>query len=198
MVTSKVFRIHQGTCLDIVHRIIVCRDHPFWSRDHRGHIDRIEWNKLIPLSLMTDRCQSNQLIQNSHLIPWFWLMPNRSYFHPSYQINFYWKLRLGCFATIISFECEALLVPKEGMSWKKLISLMTWTQNRSYGPHSYTSSFTMGPWTYLSFFLRWSSHSTSLKFHPDSSQGSYSSKISPRSIVHCAESLRVIRSSKDI
>jgi hypothetical protein len=31
MVTSKVFCIHQGTCLDIDHRIIVRRDHPFYQ-----------------------------------------------------------------------------------------------------------------------------------------------------------------------
>ena len=33
------------------------------------------------------------------------------------------------------------------------------TRNRSFGPQSYTSSFTMGPWTFSSCSIRRSSHS---------------------------------------
>ena len=44
----------------------------------------IESSKKKFTSSITDRCQSNQAIQNSHLVPWFWLMPNRSYVHASW------------------------------------------------------------------------------------------------------------------
>ena len=68
-----------------------------------GQADRIEWTKLICLSSITDRCQSNQENKkNSLLTPWFWLMPNRSYNRISFQLNFYWKLRMGCFAMQVS------------------------------------------------------------------------------------------------
>jgi hypothetical protein len=86
---------------------------------------------------------------NSHPIPWFWFMPNRSYIHPLFKMNFYWKLRMDCFATIFIFDEMRSFLPKEGMSWKKLISLVTRTHNCSFGPQSYTSSFTIGPWTIL-------------------------------------------------
>jgi len=96
--------------------------------------------KLACLSSIIDRCQSNQVIQNSHLTPWFWLMPDRSYNHSSFQLNFYWKLRMDCFA-MQSFS------PKEGMSWNSFSS----------GPelrivhmaHRVTHSLSfMGPWTF--------------------------------------------------
>ena len=57
----------------------------------------------------------NQVVQNSHLTPWFWLMPDRSYNHSSFQLNFYWKLRMDCFA-MQSFS------PKEGMNWNSFPS----------------------------------------------------------------------------
>ena len=63
--------------------------------------------------------------QRSFLNPWYWLMPNRSYVHPSYQMNFYWKLRMDCFASTFIFDEMRSFLPKMGMSWKKLISLMT-------------------------------------------------------------------------
>ena len=63
--------------------------------------------------------------QSSFLNPWFWLMPNRSYAHPSYQMNFYWKFRMDCFATTFIFDEMRSFLPKETMSWKKLISLMS-------------------------------------------------------------------------
>ena len=124
----------------------------FRSRDHRD--TPIEsWNKFTFKSSITDRCQSNQVIQNSHFVPWFWLMPNRSYAHPSFQMNFYWKLRMDCLASMQGFH------PKEGLSWKILIPLMIRTQNRSNGPQSYTSSFIMGLWTFLSCSIWRSNHS---------------------------------------
>ena len=97
--------------------------------------------------------------QISFLNPSFWLMPNRSYVHPSYEMNFYWKLRIDCFATTFIFDEMQSFLPKEGMSWKKFVSLMTWSRNCSFGPQSYTSSFTTGPWTFLSSSIRRSSHS---------------------------------------
>ena len=48
----------------------------------------------------------------------FWLIPNRSYVHHSYQMNFYWKLRMDCFATTFIFDEMWGFRPKEGMSWK--------------------------------------------------------------------------------
>ena len=105
-------------------------------------------NKKKFTSLITNRSQSNQVIQNSHLDPWFRLMPNRSYAHPSLQMNFYWKLRMDCFASMQGFH------PKEGLSWKKILNpLMIQTQNRSNGPQSYTSSFILGLWTFLSWSI---------------------------------------------
>ena len=74
-------------------------------------------------------------------------MTNRSYVHPSFQLNFYWKLRMDCFATTFIFDEMRSFLPKEGMSWKKLIFLVIRTQNCLFGPQSCTSSFTMGPWT---------------------------------------------------
>ena len=56
--------------------------------------------------------------------------------------------------------------PKEGMSGEKFISVMTRTRNCSFGPLSYTSSFTMGPWTFLVSLSRdQANHSMSMKFH---------------------------------
>ena len=49
-------------------------------------------------------------------------MPNRSYFHPSYQMNFYWKLRMDCFATTFIFDEMWGFPPKEGMSGNSFLS----------------------------------------------------------------------------
>ena len=43
-------------------------------------------------------------------------MPNRSYVHPSYQMNFYWKLSMDCFATTFIFDEMWGFPPKEGLS----------------------------------------------------------------------------------
>ena len=43
-------------------------------------------------------------------------MPNRSYVHTSYQMNFYWKLRMDRFATTFIFDEMQSFLPKEGMS----------------------------------------------------------------------------------
>ena len=83
----------------------------------------------------------NQVVQNSHLTPWFWLMPDRSYNHSSYHLYFCWKLRMYCFVITFIFDETQGFPPKEGMSRKKLIPLGTRTQNHSYGPQSYTFSF---------------------------------------------------------
>ena len=107
-------------------------------------------------------------------------------------MNFYWKLRMDCFATTFIFDEMWGFPPKEGMSGEKFISLMTRTRNCSFGPQSYTSSFTMGPWTFLSFSIRRSSYS--LHEHELSSQKSCSSLTSLRSFVLCTKSLRVLRS----
>ena len=61
---------------------------------------------------------------------------------------------MDCFATTFILDETRGFLPKEGMSWKKLISLMTWTQNSSYGPQSCTSSYIMGPWIFLSCSIR--------------------------------------------
>ena len=94
------------------------------------------------------------MIQNSHLVPWFWLMPNRSYFIcasvgslgwialPPHSSLMKWKdsyLRRG--------ELEEIHLPHDQ------------TRNRSFGPQSYISSFTMGPWTFSSWSTRRSSNS---------------------------------------
>ena len=89
----------------------------------------------------------NQVVQNSHLTPWFWLMPGRSYNHSSYHLYFCWKLRMYCFVIAFIFDETQGFPPKEGMSQKKLIYLGIRIWDHSYGPQSYTSSFIMGPWT---------------------------------------------------
>ena len=90
----------------------------------------------------------NQVVQNSHLTPWFWLMPDRSYNHSSYHLYFCWKLRMYCFVITFIFDETQGFKPKEGISRKKLIYLGIRIWDRSYGPQSYTSSFIMGPWTF--------------------------------------------------
>ena len=118
------------------------------------------------------------MIQNSHLVPWFWLMPFRSYAHPSLQMNFYWKLKMDYFASMQGFH------PKEGLSWKILNLLMIRTQNCSSGPQNYTSSFIMGyEHSWVALFGDQAPHSMSMKFHSDSSQKPCSSLISLRSSV---------------
>ena len=47
-------------------------------------------------------------------------MPNRSYVHPSYQMNFYWKLRMDCFATTIIFVENAKLPTLGGDELKEI------------------------------------------------------------------------------
>ena len=144
--------LHRGICLDLDHYVISLHDSPFWSRDLRDiPIESSEINLHSILDFRSMPIKSS--IQNSRLVPWFWLIPNRSYVHPSYQMNFYWKLRMDCLASMQGFH------PKEGLSWKILIPLMIRTQNRSNGPYSYTFSFIMGLWTFLSFSIRRSNHS---------------------------------------
>ena len=101
----------------------------------------------------------NQVVQNSHLTPWFWLMPDRSYNHSSYHLYFCWKLRMYCFVITFIFDETQGFPPKEGMSRNKLIYLGIRIWDRSYGPQSYTSSFIMGPWTFLSYSTWRFSHS---------------------------------------
>ena len=87
------------------------------------------------------------------------IMSNRSYAHPSLQMNFYWKLRVDCFAITFIFDEVRGFLSKEGMSWKVLICLMPQTRNCSFGPQSYTSYFIMGLWTFLSCSIWRSNHS---------------------------------------
>ena len=133
---------HQRICLDINHRFIVRRTHSLGQGITGAKpIKSSEPNSYAYPRLPIDANQIKR-IKNSLLTPWFWLMPNRSCNKVSYKLNFYWKLRMDCFA-MQSFP------PKEGMSWNKLITFGTQTRNRSYDPQSCTSSYIMGSWTFL-------------------------------------------------
>ena len=59
---------------------------------------------------------------------------------------------MDCFVTAFIFDEMQGFPPKEGMSQKKLIPLRTRTQNRSYGPKSYTFSFIYGAMNVLALF----------------------------------------------
>jgi len=94
----------------------------------------------------------NQVVQNSHLTPWFGLMPDKSYNHSSYHLYFCWKLRMYCFVITFIFDETQGFPPKEGMSRKKLIYLGIRIWDRSYGPQSYTFSFIYGAMNVLALF----------------------------------------------
>ena len=120
----------------------------------------------------------NQVVQNSHLTPWFWLMPDRSYNHSSYHLYFYWKLRMDCFVTTFIFDEMQGFPPKEGMSWN---SFPSWSNSELFiWPTELHILFHYGAMN-LSFSIRRSSHS--LHEHEVSWQRSCSSLTSPWSFV---------------
>ena len=106
-------------------------------------------------------------------------MPNRNYVHPSFQMNFYWKLRMDCFVSMQGFH------PKEGLSWKKY-SLPSWFELRIV-PMAHRVTHPLSFWGYEHSWVALSgdqtTHSMSMKFCSDSSQKPCSSLISPRSSI---------------
>ena len=99
-------------------------------------------------------------------------------------MNFYWKLRMDCFATTFIFDEMRSFLPKMGMSWKKLISLMT---ELRIVPMAHIVIHSLSLWGYEHSWVALSgdqpSHSMSMKFCSNSSQKPCSSLISPRSSV---------------
>jgi len=141
----------------------------FWSRDHRGRADRIEWIKFTFLFSI----DANQIKR-------FWTL--------ILFLDFDWcpieviiTLHIIGLCRIILDEMQSF-PPKEGMSWKTLISLET-------------CLFHYGAMNILELHHPEIKppHSMSMKFYFDSLQTSCSSLLSPRSLVLRAKSLRVIQ-----
>jgi hypothetical protein len=114
----------------------------FWSTDHRGCADQIEW---------TNSPSYPQLLIDANRIKWLkihilFLDFDWCPIEVTITLHFNWT-SIGSLGWIVLWSHSSLMKRKAfhlRRGRKKLIPLRTRTQNRSYGPQSYTFSFIYG------------------------------------------------------
>lgn len=97
-----------------------------------------------------------------------WLMPNRSFVHNSYQMNFYWKLRLDCFASSFIFDEHKAFYLRRGWAGRNSCPLSLRSDD-SFWPiqfHSHITRDLVNLWAILFRRSRAHSMSTNTTFIP--------------------------------
>ena len=150
------------------------------------HSNRIEWNNFTFISSLTDRCQSNQVIQNSHLVPWFWLI------QVMFTLHFKWT-SIGSLGWIALPPCKAFIL------WRGCVekySFSSWFELRIVPvAHRIHILFHYGLWTFLSCSIRRSSPSLHEHEVPFWFITKAMLMLDFSEIFCCAKSLWVVRSS---